>query len=288
MTKPRNNLFILSGGGMPGMDVLAGQLLALADAGIVPSAICGTSAGAGIGALLAAGYPADQVAQIIADLRDRDVRAERWLWKPRALWIDHFLEHDPIRKLLQRLLPADPTDLTIPYSCTTTRVTDGAEIRWSHPLLPGRPLTDLPGWREAVLASMSISGVFPWVCIPDAEGVQYYADGGVRAKLPLPANWRLFDVIYLLIGSYSNDYTGRGSSIMSRLLLHASWYAQDQIDDVIERCRRTADSGLTTPPVTILWPPRGHTGSLLRFDHKLIPSARARALNTLDNPPAAR
>lgn len=57
-------LFILSGGGMRGLDVLAGQLQGLADAGITPTAICGTSAGAAIGALAAFGRPADEIADI--------------------------------------------------------------------------------------------------------------------------------------------------------------------------------------------------------------------------------
>ena len=269
---------------MRGMDILAGQLRALAEANIRPGAICGTSAGAGIAALVAAGYTAASTASIIAGLRDKDVRSERWFWKPRALWIDHFLESGPIRRILHQHLPGQIEELRIPYACATTRVTDGAEIVWStHPdIIPGRPLAGLPDWREAVLASMSISGVFPWVCIDPAEPVQY-ADGGVRANLPLPANWPTFDSVYLLIASYTNDYAPAGASILSRLLLNASWYAQDQIEDVLARVHRAAAKKLTVPPVKILWPPpRAKGAGLLRFDHTLIPAAHRTAQKTLD------
>ena len=263
------SLFILSGGGMRGLDVLAGQLQGLADAGITPTAICGTSAGAAIGALAAFGRPADEIADIISGLRDRDVRSERWFWKSRALWINHFMESAPIRALLHRWLPSTPDALAMPYACTTTRTMDGAETVWTsaQAVLPGEPMPQ--DWRECVLASMSISGVFPWVCIADA----HYADGGVRANLPLPPNWRDFDEVYFLIASYTNDYAAAGSSIVSRLLLNASWYAQDQIEDVLARVAVASPARM--PRVVTLRPPAdAGRGSLLRFDHSLISSAR--------------
>lgn len=270
---------MMSGGGLRGMDVLTGQLLALADVGITPTAVCGTSAGAAIAALLAAGHDAKAIYDIISGLRDCDIRAERWFWKPRALWIDHFLDNAPIRHLLQRHLPANINALVMPLACATTRVTDGASVVWtSSSAIPGRQMRDAPDWRECILASTSISGVFPWVCIIPAEAVQY-ADGGVRANLPLPPNWTLFDAVYLLIAGYQNNFSAAGNNMLSRLILNTSWYALDQIDDVLARIYAHPAKKIHT---TALFPPKtASTGSSFRFDHSLIASARSLAQKTL-------
>jgi len=278
-------LFVLSGGGMRGLDILAGQLAALGAAGIRPDAICGTSAGAVIAALAATGYAPATICGIVSGLRDRDVRRERFMWKPRALWIDHFLEHAPIRKLLQRLLPADVAELKMPYSCVTTRTSDGAEIVWSSRILAAAPadvsMSGLADWRECVLASMSISGIFPWVDLQGAE----YADGGVRANLPLPSNWTMYDQVYLLVASHHAKFAGRRRSIVSRLVLNAEWYALDQIADVFSRIRRVQAKYESTPRVVALFPPPlSSRGGMLRFDHGLIQSAREAATISLQTP----
>lgn len=260
---------------MRGLDILAGQLAGLADAGIRPDAICGTSAGAIIAALAAAGHTPQAICDIIGGLRDRDVRQERWFWKPRALWIDHFLEHKPIRKLLHKLLPADISNLKIPYSCATTETHTGGLAVWSSApaALPGRRMSIAADWRDCVLASMSISGVFSWVGIGGAE----YADGGVRAGLPLPDTWTAYDQVALLVASYSPNYRGRKRSIISRLLLNAEWYSLDQVLDVLSRIARRRQSG-ACPDVQVIYPPPlEDAGGLLRFDHSLIAKAQKTA-----------
>ncbi len=265
-TTPIKNLFVLSGGGLRGLDILTGLLSGLHYRGITPSAIIGTSAGAIIAALHAAGHSPSTIEFILRGLSDSHVRRERFMWKPRALWLDHFLENQPIRALLKKLLP-EKLPLTIPYACVTTRVRDGAETIWTvggSNDLPGIHMQHLPDWRECVLASMSVSGVFPWVNL----GGEWHCDGGTRANLPLPDTWHDYDAVYLLIASPpAGDFTESGRSIFSRLILNLDFYALDQIKDVIARIRR---SRRTSPSVYVIWPNIAGSGGFLRFDHRLI------------------
>lgn len=248
-------LFVLSGGGLPGLDIHAGMLVALAEAGIHPTHLCGTSAGAIIAALYARALDAGSVASWLAGLRDDDVRAERRMWKFRALWLDHWLEHGPIRQVLGLNLPLRFSDLRLPVRVVATRVRDAQEI-WldasNHDAL----------LRESVLASMSICGVFPPVVI----GGETLVDGGVRANLPLPADWQSYDEVWCLVASRSTSYPNR-HSIPGRLMWNAHALMEDQIDDIFDLTRGDARVRWIRPEI-------GLSAGSLRFDHSLIEQAR--------------
>jgi len=239
-----------SGGGMPGMDIHCGAWLALEDAGIVATAHAGTSAGSIIGAFAASGMSAPHCAAILQGLTDRDVRDERFAWKLRVLWIDSYLRHKPIEALLAKHLPKSFEDLQLPLTVFVTDDRFGSSCWFGS----GNYL------RETVLASTSISGVFPSVRLPC--GV--FSDGGTTQHLPLPIGWQGYDEVYLMVASRPLEYRNRGKSMFSRLRWNIDLLMEDQVSDVV----RTVKAG--GKRCVVIRPPLGGASGMLRFDHGLI------------------
>jgi len=250
-------LFVRSGGGMPGLDIHVGIWMALARAGIVPSHMSGTSAGAIITAFQAAGRSPENAAAILSNLKDSDVRSERWFWKLRMFCLDSFLDPKPILNLLTKICPSCAPQYENKIMLWATNTVTGRPENLCAPLTPNA--TSLP---LAALASMSISGVFPPVQLGDAE----YCDGGVRKNLPLPLSWRAFDEIYLLIASQRPQDYPRSKGILTRLIRNVQYLMQDQIEDVLDEC-------LQDSRVRLIWPNVHTTAGMLRFDHDLIAEA---------------
>jgi len=274
----RKRLFCWSGGGLPGLDIHTGIWRALIELGIMPTANAGTSAGAIMAAFCSAGILQAEIEHTLRSLSDSDVRSERSCWKFRALWIDWFLDNAPIRALLEKLLPSRFMDLRMPLSVVATRVRDGRQTNFTE-----RDTYAVRLW-DAVLASMSISGVFPNVNINDED----YADGGVRANLPLPENWRKFDEIYLLVASRPVNYGANTlevkrstlHGILARLMLNLDWYALDQIEDTIALLN-SEHARLRGPAFHIIWPTCGREAGALRFQHDFIDQAYQQTMTQL-------
>lgn len=284
MSTPRT-LFVLSGGGMPGLDIHAGILSALAQRNIAPDAIAGTSAGAIVGSLLAAGRTPANLLAIIAELTDADVRSERFGWKMRMPWLDSFLDNAPIKRLLDSLLPATWDEMRLPFDAWATELTTGAPVNVANPALARAP-------ADAVLASMSICGVFPPVMLCDGLP---YVDGGVRCNLPLPHDWRTYDQVYLLIASQRPADYRKTTGILTHLLRNVQYLMLDQLEDTIEQA--TAEPGPirvtglspespvlhpSNPRVHIIWPQLPVPNGALHFDHSLITRAAQSAADALD------
>lgn len=258
-------LFVRSGGGFPGLDIHAGIWLALEDRGIRPTDVAGTSAGAVISACQAAGMKPAVCAGIVTGLRDRDVRQEVPCWKVRIPWLDHFLDPQPIRDLLAELLPASFDRLTMPLAAWATRMDTGDSVNVADPRIS-------KSVQAAVLASMSICGVFPPVVL--ADGLSYI-DGGVRRNLPLPPDWTRYDQVWLLIASgRPRDYAGRGG-ILTHLFRNVHYLMHDQILDVL-------DTTIGFPTVHVVWPQVRTPRGMLRFDHDRISDAYRATLDVLD------
>lgn len=247
-------LFVRSGGGLPGLDIHTGIWLALAEAGITATHCVGTSAGAIISAFDAAGRSSAGIEFLLRSLADSDVRSERFAWKLRIPWIDWFLDSAPVARLLGANLPRHFSDLTKPLEVVATRCLTGEAVWFNSDLAATL--------RSAVLASMSISGVFPWVTIAG----QWYSDGGTRANLPLPSNWQVYDEVWLLIATRPLRYqkkTDAQHGLLTRLMLNLDFFACDQILDVLEPVRGNQR-------VRVLWPQCGSEHGTLHFDHNLI------------------
>jgi predicted acylesterase/phospholipase RssA len=260
-------LFVRSGGGIPGLDIHAGITLALEECGIVSTHNVGTSAGAIIAAVDSAGFSAEAIVHEILQLDDADVRHENIFWQVRIPWIDSILRNEPIRLILERLLPNRFGELKKPLQVVATRRSDAARINFGHNLRDG--IVRDVALVDAVLASMSISGIFPRMMI---DGVGYN-DGGVRANLPLPGSWAEFDEVWLLIASAPVEYRDN-NNLLSNLFLNVSWMLRDQVEDVLDEVR-------LSPKIRVIRPNCGMRGSLLRFNHNLIYQAHLEALQQL-------
>ncbi|HRD51327.1 MAG TPA: patatin-like phospholipase family protein, partial [Flavobacteriales bacterium] len=170
--------FVLSGGGARGFAHL-GVLEACAEAGIAPSAISGTSAGALVGAFIAGGIaPAEVLALIHAQVPEI---FNRW----RILRGDR-LSQQRMRDFLEGHLPAKRFDqLGMPLFVSATDFTTGRQrIFSSGELIP------------ALLAASAVPVIFPAVEIDGRP----YVDGGLSNNLPVePFNDRRAQVIAVYV-----------------------------------------------------------------------------------------
>ncbi|MBN1671200.1 MAG: patatin-like phospholipase family protein [Kiritimatiellae bacterium] len=251
----RRVLFCRSGGGMRGLDIHCGIWLALADAGIHSAANSGTSAGAIISALDSRGWTPAACRGLLLNLRDRHVRRDRFLWQLRIRWISHFLDPSRISGLLAAHVPWRFDMLIKPLTVWATNEPSGAQR--------GINSGDL---RAAVLASMSIAGVFPPVRI----GAEWFSDGGPTNYLGLAADWETFDDIYFLIASPPRQYPVERGGILTRLMRNIAWLIEDQIGETLHSVHRRAHAGQR---IFVLRPHVANTGGSLRFNHKLIDQA---------------
>lgn len=246
----KKTLFVLSGGGMPGLDIHAGIWRALEDHGIVATDLSGTSAGAIVAAANSAGWSAASFDEFLRCHDDDSVRHERPFWKIRAPWLESVHDSDRILAVLEGMLPVTWDKYRKPIHVWACKRRNGERVNVARE-------ENVPAL--AILASMSICGIFPAVTLADGEA---YIDGGPRFNLPLLPNWREYDEVWLIIGrTRPQDYKGGG--IVSNLVRNAGIMALDQIQDVLEEAAGA-------PHVRVIWPELECDKSMLRFDHELI------------------
>lgn len=162
---------VLGGGGALGYAHI-GVLQALDDAGIRPTYVAGTSMGALVGVLYAAGYSGEEMLQIVREYRLNSTTGIINLsHKNTRRGLSNFAR---VRKMLTEKIPADSFDsLSIPFACTASDVQTGQ-------LMIRREGGQLTDW---VLASASIPGIFQ----PQLIDGTYYSDGGLLDNLPVAA-----------------------------------------------------------------------------------------------------
>jgi NTE family protein len=166
---------VLSGGGSFGA-VQVGMLHALADHGIVPDLLTGTSVGAVNGAYLA-GRPGrdglDRLTRIWRSIRRSDIFPFDPALSVRALVgrSNHVVRNHKFRRLLQAYIHyQNLEDAKLPLLVVATDVTSGKEAVLSR----GSVI-------EAVLASIAVPGIFPPVRI----GGKLLMDGAVANNSPI-------------------------------------------------------------------------------------------------------
>lgn len=147
-----------------------GVLAVLEEAGIRPDVIAGTSAGAVIGALSAAGYSAADMEQIVRGL---DMRQLLHLAGIRRSTKYGALSLAGLESFLRDLLPARFSDLCLPFTCVSTDVRNGG-VRVVH--------TD-GDLVSALRASIAVPGVIAPV---QSEG-RLLVDGGLVEPVPIDA-----------------------------------------------------------------------------------------------------
>lgn len=174
--KPERIVLVLSGGGMKTAAHI-GVLRAMEQAGIRPAAICAVSAGALVGALVAAGTPYERLVELFCDLRQSDMMAvNRASVVVRGVGAASLLKPEPLRALLRRILPAGGFGaLRLPLRIGVTDLDTGDLVVFGAAGRTDAPLADV------VYASMALPLYLP----PAEVDGRRYGDGGLLQVLPL-------------------------------------------------------------------------------------------------------
>ncbi|MBC7536267.1 MAG: patatin-like phospholipase family protein [Ferruginibacter sp.] len=194
--------YVLSGGGARGFAHL-GVLQFLEELNIRPYAISGTSSGAIVGALYAAGKTPREILCLMKKKKLFGLSSLRW--KRHSFFSMHIL-----RKLLTNVIERDNFDsLVIKLFVTATDINEGKAVTFSK--------GDL---FEPVIASASIPVLFEPVII----GNRTLIDGGIMNNFPVEP---LEGICDLIIGSHVNKIeSDKGNKLhLSKLkLLERSFY----------------------------------------------------------------
>jgi NTE family protein len=166
----------LGGGGMKGLAHI-GVLQALAERGLRPTYIVGSSVGALVGAAWSAGRDLAALRRIAVALRRKDVfavaHADMALKRMRS---PALFRREPLRALIARLLEDVAfSELDPPVLVNSVDVNSGMQVFWG---LDG--LLDVPV-AEAVFASCALPGYLP----PHEIRGRFYVDGATVENLPL-------------------------------------------------------------------------------------------------------
>lgn len=155
----------LSGGAARGI-AHAGVLEVLVEAGVAVRALAGTSAGAIVGALFAAGVPPDEIGRLALETRWSDLLRLR---------LPHvgMVSGEGLKRFFERVIPARTfAGLRLPFAAVATDLATGLRVDCtSGPL------------ARAVLASCSL----PVLLEPVTVGGRLLVDGGVSSQLPVRA-----------------------------------------------------------------------------------------------------
>jgi NTE family protein len=166
--------FVLGGGGLLGAHEV-GMLRALAEAGVKPDLVVGTSIGALNGVLVAAepAGAADRLSRMWQGEELRLAFSEK-LWSRAVRLVrsgTHLHSFESLRRVLAGALPgSDFADLKLPFQCVAASI-ENASARWfgSGPVVP------------AVMASCAVPGLLPPV---EIDGGHYF-DGGLVDSIPV-------------------------------------------------------------------------------------------------------
>ncbi len=154
----------LSGGAVRGA-AHVGALMALENAGLVPDVIAGTSVGALVGALFAAGITAGNLALAFGEIGWTSLLGPRFP-KPLSLF-----DAAPTERLLrERFGLTTFAALRVPFAAVACDIVAGHEVV----LRDGDVVA-------AVLASSALPGIYP----PIERGTQLLIDGGIVNNLPI-------------------------------------------------------------------------------------------------------
>ncbi len=167
--------YVLGGGGVLGSSEV-GMVRALAESGIRPDLVLGTSIGAINGAFIAAD-PGPEGAERLASVWEAVLREGVFLDNPVrqaariAKYRTHLLSNAPLRHIIERYLPVSRfEELEVEFQCVAACIEDAG----GHWFTEG-DLTD------PVVASCSVPGLFPPVRI----GEHHYLDGGLVHSIPV-------------------------------------------------------------------------------------------------------
>ncbi|MEJ7812166.1 MAG: patatin-like phospholipase family protein [Gemmatimonadaceae bacterium] len=243
---PPRIALVLGGGGLKGF-AHVGVLRALAERGITPTVLAGTSIGAMIAAAHAGGMSTGEMAERARAVRRRDlfrinhlgVLLERM--RSPALYLE-----EPLRELCTAVVPAGTfRDLDAPLLVNTVDVERGSQVVWGLTGLQDVSVAD------AVYASCALPGAFP----PGYVGGRICVDGGTIDNLPVAvASVGMHAIIAVDVGS--SDLTD-ATDIMSKGFASIYLRAASVMMHTLQQ-RPLAD--WRGPPMLLIRPRIGHLG----------------------------
>jgi NTE family protein len=165
---------VFSGGGAKA-SAHVGVYRALEEAGLTPSHLIGTSMGGVFAALFASGLSSREALDRVGGVGEQEiVQAEPFAFI-KGLWARSLLKPEPFRRSLGRMIPVRRfEDLKIPLTVTAVALDTGELALFGS---GGRSIPLL----EALYATAALPLFLPAAVI----GGRRYADGGLRAVLPL-------------------------------------------------------------------------------------------------------
>jgi NTE family protein len=248
--------FVLSGGASLGA-VQVGMLKALAEAGVRPDLLVGTSVGA-VNAAWLAGHPeperVDELVRLWRSIRTRDVFPVNPRTAMRGLLGrgNHLVEPDGLRELLRRHLGFERLErAATPVHVVATEVLTGQSR-----LLSRGPAVD------AILASCAIPCVYPPVAIAGRQ----YVDGGVSDNAPVSHAVSLgARTVYVLSTGYACALSRPPSNLLAMALHALTLLLQGQLIADVERNGAAADIRVLPPlcPLGVSPADFGHTDELI-------------------------
>jgi NTE family protein len=173
--RPSELAVVLGGGGILGGHEV-GMLRALADRGIRPDVILGTSVGAINGAFFAADPTAagvERLTELWCEMNRSERSAGSMLRRVTTLARSgtHLQSFSEVRERLVSVLPVQRVEqLAVPFQCVAASIERAAE-HW----FDAGPLADV------ILASCSVPGILPPVRIGD----EHFIDGGIVNSIPV-------------------------------------------------------------------------------------------------------
>lgn len=269
---------VLGGGGVKAAAGL-GATRALIEANLTPSRYVGTSMGAVMGALLAAGLSPSAAEERVVAAAGHAVGRPVLGALLRGVFAPALLKINKLEALIARILPVTRfSELPSPLTVTATDVETGAM------LLLGDGGLDVP-LLQALTASCALPVYFPPVEIAGRR----YADGGLRSVLPLEvaAAWSADRVVAVDTGSGFDESPADGPPLPALLAAHDGAVATlmaEQTRQAIALWRATPGR----PPLTRIRPPvqRGATFRAEQFRHYADAGYQAaRAALALTPPP---
>jgi len=243
---------VLGGGGMKGL-AHVGVFQALAERGLTPSCVIGSSVGALVGAAWAAGRDPDALRELAIQLRRRDIfvvaHADMAFKRMRS---PALFRREPLETLLDRLV-GDLTfaQLERPLIVNTVDINSGMQIFWGLDGLEDARVAD------AVFASCALPGYLP----PREIRGHYCVDGATVDNLPV-ATARALGVDLVVAVDVSASSAFRADTQEEGFAAVFSRATELAIQSTLE-LRLAA---WTTPPIYFMHPRVEHI-SPFSFDH---------------------
>lgn len=257
--------FVLSGGASHG-SIQVGMAIALAEQGIEPDLIVGTSVGAINGAWLAGGRSAGDLREVWSAIRRNDLFPTHPLLGLRAFMgrSTHFVPGAALRTTLRKYLPFERLeDAAVPLIVVAADALSGAEVL----LTEGSAV-------EAVAASASLPAIYPPAKVT-VDGVdRLLIDGAIVNNTAITT---AIDAgateVYVLSTGYSCDLLEAPDSALAAALNAVGLMVQRRF--VLELAAKTY-----TVPIHLIPPPCPVSVSPIDFSHsaELIERATAVAL----------